>query len=251
MTAGSRIGLIVPSSNTTIETEVPEMLGRLAPKKEFTFHASRARMRNVSAEELSLMNAEAERCALELSDADVDVIVYACLIALISQGPDFPDRAAADIAAVAAGNGAEVPVVTSAGALVEGIRRLGASSVAIVTPYAPSLTRTLIDHLDDCGIRVTDAISLEEPDNRRVAQLDPAALPEVAERLDIGGADAIVLSACVQMRSLASIEAVQHQTGLPVLSAATATTHAILEALDVPPRVPGAGALLSAVPEPA
>jgi len=142
-------------------------------------------------------------------------------------------------------------VVTSAGALVDGIHALGASSVAIVTPYVPALTRMVVAHLDGCGIRVTDAIGLEEPDNRRVAQLDPGTLPDVVERLDTSGADAIVLSACVQMQSLASIEVVQQQTGLPVLSAATATTHALLRALGLPPHVPGAGALLSAALEPA
>jgi hypothetical protein len=36
-----------------------------------------------------------------------------------------------------------------------------------------------------------------------------------------------------------------------VLSAATATTHALLGALGLPQRVPGAGALLSRAPTPA
>lgn len=251
MTRTHRIGLIVPSSNTTIETEVPEMLRRLEPQERFTFHGSRARMRTVSAEELATMNAEADRCAVELSDADVGVIVYACLVALIAQGVGFAERAAAQIAATAAANGARVPVVTSAGALVDGIRTLGAASVAIVTPYVPALTLMVAEHLEGCGIRVTDAIGLEEPDNRRVAELDPAGLAGVVERLDTDGADAIVLSACVQMPSLPAIEAVQQQAGLPVLSAATATTHAILGALGLPQHVPGAGALLSATPAPA
>jgi maleate isomerase len=53
-----------------------------------------------------------------------------------------------------------------------------------------------------------------------------------------------VLSACVQMRSLSAIEEVERDSGLPTLSAATATTWAILRALDLDPAVPGAGALL-------
>lgn len=60
-----RIGLIVPSSNTTIETEVPQMLGgreRIAAER-FTFHSSRMRMRTVTREELAAMNREADRCA--------------------------------------------------------------------------------------------------------------------------------------------------------------------------------------------
>jgi maleate isomerase len=43
-----RIGQIVPSSNTTMETEIPAMLtARQAIRPErFTFHSSRMRMKN-------------------------------------------------------------------------------------------------------------------------------------------------------------------------------------------------------------
>ena len=70
-----RIGQIVPSSNTTMETEIPAMLharGRIAPE-QFTFHSSRMRMARVTPEELAKMNKEGIRCAAELSDARVDV----------------------------------------------------------------------------------------------------------------------------------------------------------------------------------
>jgi maleate isomerase len=48
------------------------------------------------------------------------------------------------------------------------------------------------------------------------------------------------------MRSLSVIEEIESQSGLPTLSAATATTWAILRALELEPIAPGAGALLSA-----
>ena len=66
-----RIGLIVPSSNTTMETEIPAMLRAreaLHPER-FTFHSSRMRMHKVTPEELANMNKEGLRCAAELADA--------------------------------------------------------------------------------------------------------------------------------------------------------------------------------------
>ena len=71
MTKTYRIGQIVPSSNTTMETEIPAMLRlREAIRPErFTFHSSRMRMKKVVKEELAAMDAESDRCALELSDA--------------------------------------------------------------------------------------------------------------------------------------------------------------------------------------
>ena len=60
-----RIGQIVPSSNTTMETEIPLMLrGReaIAPER-FSFHSSRMRMQEVTKEELEAMDRDSDRCA--------------------------------------------------------------------------------------------------------------------------------------------------------------------------------------------
>ncbi len=71
-----RVGLIVPSSNTTMETEIPVMLRAresVLPER-FTFHSSRMRMKSVTKEELAAMDRDSDRCALELSDARVDAM---------------------------------------------------------------------------------------------------------------------------------------------------------------------------------
>ena len=83
MSTSHRIGLIVPSSNTTMETEIPELLRRQQEHGQdtFTFHSSRMRMQQVSREELARMDGDSDRCALELSDARCDVLAYACLVA--------------------------------------------------------------------------------------------------------------------------------------------------------------------------
>src|SRR5690606_40306762 len=85
-TRNFRIGQIVPSSNTTMETEIPLMLRsrEAAFPERFTFHSSRMRMKKVTAEELKAMDADSDGCALELSDALVDVLGYACLVAYMT-----------------------------------------------------------------------------------------------------------------------------------------------------------------------
>ena len=69
-----RVGLIVPSSNVTIETELPALLAR-HESATFTFHSSRMRMQEVSEEGLQTMNAQRERCVAELTDASCDSLV--------------------------------------------------------------------------------------------------------------------------------------------------------------------------------
>jgi maleate isomerase len=243
----SRVGLIVPSSNTTMETELPELFRRQseATGHRYTFHSARAEMKQVDREELLAMVGKAAECATAVSDADVDVIAYACLVAVMAQGPGAHKESEQVIADAAQENGHPAAVVSSAGALVRTLRALGASRVAIVTPYMAPLTRMVRDYIEGEGVQVLDAVALEVPDNLAVGRLDPENLPGIARGLRREGAEAIVLSACVQMPSLAAVQRVEDELGLPVVTAATATTFEVLAALGHQPAIQGAGRLLA------
>ncbi len=242
-----RIGQIVPSSNVTMETEIPALLRlreTISPER-FTFHSSRMRMKKVTAEELAAMDRDSDRCALELSDARVDVMGYACLVAIMSMGHGYHARSAERLHQVTVDNGNPAPVVSSAGALCEGIKAIGARRVAVVAPYMKPLTQMVVDYIGNEGIEVVHWRALEIPDNLAVAAHDPANLPGIVDGIETADVDAVVLSACVQMPSLAAVPLVEARTRKPVLTAAIATTWSMLRALDLPTRVPGGGTLLS------
>jgi len=242
-----RIGQIVPSSNVTMETEVPAILRAretIAPER-FTFHSSRMRMTHVTPEQLRSMDADSDRCAVELSDAAVDVLGYACLVAIMSMGQGYHRVSQQRLHTRTIENGTPAPVVTSAGALVNGLHTLGAKKIALVAPYMRPLTRTVVDYLTTEGIEVLDYAALEIPGNLDVAAHDPAKLPAIAKRLDHADADAVVLSACVQMPSLSAIEEAEQLLGKPVVSASVCTVHQMLRALGLPAVAPGGGHLLS------
>lgn len=243
-----RVGLIVPSSNTTMETEIPAMLRRHDAAGEFTFHSSRMRMQQVTPEQLAAMDDQATRCASELADARCDVVAYACLVAIMSRGRGYHEQAEATLSAALAEYGGPAPVMSSAGALLRALHLMRARRVAIITPYLKPLTATVADYIASGGARVCQSVSLEVADNLAVGRLDPNDLIGVAGELELDGCDALVLSACVQMPSLPVVDAVEQKVGLPVVTAATATAHAILSALDLPPVVPEAGHLLSGRP---
>lgn len=241
-----RIGQIVPSSNTTMETEIPAILRAreaIAPEI-FTFHSSRMRMKKVSKEELSAMDADSDRCALELSDAAVDVLGYACLVAIMSMGKGYHRVSEERLHARTVENGHPSPVITSAGALVEGLQAIGAKRVSILTPYMKPLTQLVIDYIENEGIEVVDSLSLEIPDNLEVGRQNPLAPVELTKKLNTN-VDAIVASACVQMPSLPSIQLIEDRVGLPVISSSVATTWMMLNRLRLDTWVPGFGSLLS------
>lgn len=242
-----RIGQIVPSSNTTMETEIPAILrAREAVEAErFTFHSSRMRMQHVTKEELAKMDADSDRCALELADARVDVLGYACLVAIMSMGLGYHKKSEERLHGRTIEAGGPAPVVTSAGALVDGLKAIGAKKVAILTPYMKPLTCLVIDYIENEGIEVLDSISLEVSNNLEVGLLNPLAPIEHTKKLNTANVDAIVASACVQMPSLGSIQPIEDRAGMPVLSSSVATTYMMLKKLGLKTYAPGFGSLLS------
>jgi maleate isomerase len=243
-----RIGQIVPSSNTTMETEVPAMLTARElqrPSEKFTFHSSRMRMKRVSPEELAAMNSEALRCATELADARVDVMSTACLVAIMAQGAGYHRRVEDDLRRAVADAGASSKVMTSAGALIYGLKQIGASKVSLLAPYTKPLTDKVVAYIEAEGIEVVDRICFEISDNLEVGRRDPMQLVEDVKKLSVANADAVVLSACVQMQSLPAIEPVERRLGIPVTSTAVCTVRNMLDLLGLDASVPHAGRVLA------
>jgi len=248
MTRTFRIGQIVPSSNTTMETEIPAMLRAreaLRPDERFTFHSSRMRMHKVTQEELATMNQESLRCAAELADARVDVMSTACLVAIMAMGLGYHRQTERELTEVARANQCAAPVMTSAGALIDGLKTLNAKRICLMAPYVRSLTDLVVQYIESEGIEVIDALCFEIPDNLEVGRRAPLRLIEDVQRLNTKGADVIVASACVQMPSLPAVQRIQDLTGIPTVSTATCTVRRMLDHLKLDPVAPGAGALLA------
>ena len=248
MVPSYRVGLIVPSSNVTMETEIPAFLRtyEAAADVSFTFHGARMRMKQVTAESLLAMDREGAVCAAYLADAQCDVQAYACLVAVMVQGARAHEKVGERLRTATAESGFETPIVTSAGALVDEIRAAGYTRVSLVAPYMPELTKIVVAYIESSGIEVIDAISLSVSDNCEVVRLEQRNLVDIAStRLNVRGADAVVLSCCVQMPSLTALKAAEDRVGLPCLSAAAATTKSILRSLKLNPVIPGYGSFLA------
>lgn len=213
--------------------------------ERFTFHSSRMRMHKVTSEELEAMNREGLRCAAELADARVDVMSTACLVAIMAMRNGYHREVERDLEVVARENNCLAPVMTSAGALIEGLHILGAKKISLMAPYVCSLTDLVVSYIENEGIEVVDALSFEIPDNLEVGRRDPAQLVDDVKKLKTSNVDAIVLSACVQMQSLPSVQIVEDMLGIPVTSTAICTVRRMLDHLGLEPIVPNAGALLS------
>jgi maleate isomerase len=213
--------------------------------ERFTFHSSRMRMHKVTKEELAAMNKESLRCAAELADARVDVMSTACLVAIMAMGLGYHRETERELTQVARANQSLAPVMTSAGALVEGLKTLGARRISLMAPYMRPLTDLVVKYIENEGIEVVDSICFEIPDNLEVGLRDPMLLIEDVKRLDTTGVDVVVASACVQMPSLPAIQRIEDMLGIRTVSTAVCTVRRMLDHLGLEPIVPGVGTLLA------
>ncbi|MFP3236652.1 MAG: maleate cis-trans isomerase, partial [Vulcanisaeta sp.] len=78
-----KVGVIVPSSNTTVERE----FNKIFVEPDVTIHSARITLREVNLKGLEEMEKETERAAAELRTANVDVIAYACTTGSLFKGP--------------------------------------------------------------------------------------------------------------------------------------------------------------------
>jgi len=137
------------------------------------------------------------------------------------------------------------PVMTSAGALIQGLKILGARRISLMAPYMRPLTDLVVSYIENEGIEVIDSICFEIPDNLEVGLRDPLKLIEDVRGLNTEGADVVVASACVQMPSLPAIQRIEDMLGIRTISTAVCTARVMLDHLKLEPVVPNAGALLS------
>src|SRR3954464_14112666 len=120
-----RIGLMVPSSNTTVEPEFYRALPR-----SVTLHTARLYLTRIAPEAILQMIEDMERQAKLLASADVDVIVLGATAPSLLKGLGY-DRELIRNIEKATGRTATTPST----ALVEAIRHVGARRVVLGSAY--------------------------------------------------------------------------------------------------------------------
>ncbi len=173
------------------------------------------------------------------SDARVDVLGYACLVAIMAMGHGYHRVSQERLTKHTRRTAAKAPVLTSAGALVDALKVIGAKRIVVVAPYMKPLTELVVDYIRNEGYEVVDVPGAGN--SRQPRSRPPRSQPASGHRQDAPDqdVDAIVLSACVQMPSLPAVAKVEAMTGKPVITAAIATTYAMLRQLG--PRAGRAG----------
>lgn len=238
MAARKRIGLMVPSTNTTCEADF-----QLVVPRGFTVHGQRLWLTNdaLGEEGMLRMNAEIETGARYLATASVDAISYGCTTGSFFKGPGW-DREMIALIERTAG----VPAVATSPSVVEALRSFGARRISVATPYPEWNNQRLRTYLEAQGF---DVLNLEaEPTaaragNRGINDQDPAVIVDFASRACRPDADALLCS-CTAWRSLEAVEEIERRTGKPVVTSNQASIWMTLRRLGHVEPIAGFGRLL-------
>src|SRR5437870_11906558 len=235
MAARRRIGVMVPSTNTTCEADFQLVLPR-----SYTVHGQRLWLTNdaLGEEGMLRMNGEIESGARYLATAHVDAISYGCTTGSFFKGPGW-DREMIALIEKTAG----VPAVATSPSVVEALRSFGARRISVATPYPEWNNQKLRAYLEAHGFHVLNVDG--EPraaasGNQGINDQDPESVVEFASRACRPDADALLCS-CTAWRSVEAVAAIEGRTGKPVVSSHQSTIWASQRVHRVTPPITGFG----------
>jgi len=229
-----RIGLILPSSNTTMEPEFNRILSAYA-----TIHSTRIRLQEVTGSQLEAMERETERAALELSDANVDVVCYGCTSGSLFRGLGHDKEIVLRIE-----RETQIPAVATAGAVVEALRALEVKKLSVATPYTKEIELLEDRFLRDNGFEVVGIGSLGLAKNLDIGLQRPEIAYAIAKKVCASASDGIFIS-CTNFRTVEIIRRLEAELDRAVVSSNTATAWKALRLLGISDRLPDYGKLLA------
>lgn len=232
----TRIGMIVPSSNTTVE---PATRRLLAGRSDVDFVCTRIPVHAISRDGSgasfdveTMVNA-----AALLADAEVDCVVWNGT-AGSWLGVDHDRRI---VEAITDRTG--IPATTSTLAVLQACHDFGITELACATPYTSDVVEAIIAEYARHGVGITGHSEWGLTDNQSFAAPGPAEVAALLRGARSPGAQAIGLI-CTNVDGAAVAPSVEEELGVPVIDSIAATLWWALEAAGAPSRITGAGALL-------
>jgi maleate cis-trans isomerase len=236
--ATKRIGLLVPSSNTTVEPEFYRAL-----PADVSLHVGRLPIEHVTPDSVAEMVGPLETEAKKLAAANVDVIVLGAAAPSFLKGRGYDREVAARIEQ-ATGK----PATTASTALLASLEALGTRRIALGTAYSTKVNDIAIAFLAANGIEVVRTECLGLVDNLEIGRLDVETAYEVGRKVNCPEAQAVTFL-CTNWQSMAIIDRLEREIGKPVLSSTQFSVWAALKKVGYAKGITGYGRLLLDLPD--
>lgn len=209
----ARLGMVILQSDQTLEFEAAQLIhGTGADSRIGLYHARIPNQSEINEDTLQEMAlALPKTAALMPEEFGFDAIGYGCTSGATIIGEDEVDR----LIKSAHPNAKTTNPITACKAA---LHALDLKSIALVTPYAVSVTQAMQDNLQAAGFAVTAVATFNQSDDFTVARIDAQSLYEAV--MVMGGRDDCdgVFISCTSLRALPIIAKAEAELGKPVLS---------------------------------
>jgi maleate cis-trans isomerase len=211
---GIRVGLMVPINNTTMDRELTAWL----PEGSHCHTLKVPRGPGLLTRETVPAYVDgAIDLARQYAVSPPDLIAYGCTAAGFLMGP-AADADLSERLQQVSGR----PVVTTANAMVAVLQRTGAQRVAVVTPYKDEVNQQLTRYLEASGIEVERLNAIPVANTDELGRVTAEQVDDMARRTVTDRHEALFI-ACSQLPTLAILEGLRQDLGIPVWSSIAAT----------------------------
>lgn len=223
----ARIGLIMPSTGSASERD----FHKWAPEG-VEICTTRVLFEKVDHDGLIEMGNRVEQAAKLISTSDLDIIVFACTTGSLIKGLGYDEELTTRIQCAA-----NVPAITTSGALLQALRTIGSKKLSIATPYSKQVDQAEKKFLEDNGYEVLDIQGLEFTDPRKMPMVTPDQMYHMAKRVNHQEADTVFLS-CTGLGIIDYIPMYEQDLSKPVLTSNQVTLWAALRHLGINDKLP-------------
>jgi maleate cis-trans isomerase len=233
----AKIGVIAPTENSITEPEFNAM-----KPDGVTVHITRMPI-HFHPEEDGFKNLldDLEIRLIELKTCGVDTVAYNCTVGSMACPADLLINKLRDTSGVEA--------VSTTGSILQALKTLGVSKIALATPYPQAWNEHEKAYLADHGFDVVAMAGLEFPETgtalgRRFGEVSPSEIFDHVLAVDHPDADAILIS-CANFGSASIVAELEAKLGKPVITSNIVTLWASLRAANINEPIEGYGRLLS------
>lgn len=229
-------GVLIPSTNTTVEIEY----NRLLPAA-YQAHVGRLKSSGGTPFAPSI-DVEVDYQSRLLGTAKVEVVCLSQTSASL-----FADDYDADVIRRMSAE-AGVPALTSAQAVGHAVRALGATRIALVSPYSPPVIERARHYYETkFGLRVVTLHSFDATDAYMIGKLGPDNARDAFRQIDKPEIEVLVVPGG-NFPTMTYVPDWEREYGKPVITTNQAALWAMFRVMGIADALPGLGRLLEQMP---
>jgi len=214
-----RVGLIVPSSNTTLEVDFYRSI-----KKGATIHTTRMYLEVVTrANERKMIREDLPRSVDLIKTLRPDVIVFGCTSGGALGGLGHDQKIASMIE-----KRSKVKCITVLSSVVHELKKVGCRKIGVLTPYIFAVNEDIRESLTQAGFKVDFIRGMGIVDNTEVGRIPPSEICRFAKKIlpPFRHAQALFFS-CTNWRALEALHQLKKEFKVPIITSSQAVIGAV------------------------